>query len=1055
MKKNVLKRAIATFMTTTLAFGLIPQIPARITNIYAAENVAPSVEQFASKQELMTAFDTQNRTADKPEKVIIFGMNEWLDDNQEWMIVGQDTAIGDENVVLIARSPLASDPEYSYAIEKQPYLGEEYGKYSNAPLEVLPNHFGASILYQEYLRDGAENSLYKTHFSNKERAAMNQTTYYTKDELNQSVYALTDTLYIPYGIEGETYYTVGSNQADALQTGLRVDSSYCGKGTIYPTWLRTPASDTEFGYEELALYVNEQIFNKDIAEADYWNSNYGCVQAAFNMNLRNVAFASSARAAEADGEVSTNVYGHENAFTLRFLDEAVGSFAIENKGKNVSIQNVRDNGEKVYLVVQNTEGAYAKEVHSGMKIAADTVTIQGEVLDSFVNCKVWLEYTDEDERITSASQAVQMKEYNVSFESNGGSGVVGAYKCIQGESFILPENLFAAPQGKRFLGWAVNTTENTDYKKPNEAIFIEQDTTIYAIWEDLTYTISVNQDAYTFAEHNEGYVYNPTSENQLFTVTNTGNSPVHLHTDTLLYFTVEGLPTDELAPGKTAQFEVGLKKNLSAGNYQEKLVISTEYQTTAEINLYALVHGAFSVNISPEQATITAGDSVELEAMPVGGSGQYTYQWYKNEDSHSFSDEKKVYVTPNDTTTYRVLINDTIEDTQMVATVTVLPKTYSLTVEHGTGTGSYIANQVVVVEAQEAPKGKQFDRWQVVGDFTLDNPNIERLEFNMPEQELHLIALYKELITEPETTSKAEEPETTTPNYRIIDGVNGNYQKESKKTYRIQCDGALSKFVGVEIDGIKVAEENYRTRIGSTIVIFTPDYLDTLDLSKHTVKFVYVDGSADTSLTVKEKKNQTGVEETKPSKTQPLETEATKPSKTQSLETEATKPSKTQPSETEATKPSKTQPSETEATKPSKTQPSETETTKPSKTQPSETEATKPSKTKPSETEATKPSKTQPLETEASASNQTEQIGAEIIQPKATRYLHTDTTTQKQITQQSQSASQDMIQQSGLEQKYAQEQPNTGDARHPFYWGIAMILSGCVCVLMRKKNVEN
>ncbi len=48
-----------------------------------------------------------------------------------------------------------------------------------------------------------------------------------------------------------------------------------------------------------------------------------------------------------------------------------------------------------------------------------------------------------------------------------------------------------------------------------------------------------------------------------------------------------------------------------------------------------------------------------------------------------------------------------------------------------------------------------------------------------------------------------------------------------------------------------------------------------------------------------------------------------------------------------------------------------------------------------------------------------------------------------------------MIQQSGLEQKYAQEQPNTGDARHPFYWGIAMILSGCVCVLMRKKNVEN
>ena len=76
----------------------------------------------------------------------------------------------------------------------------------------------------------------------------------------------------------------------------------------------------------------------------------------------------------------------------------------------------------------------------------------------------------------------------VSFDSNGGSGAMSSTE--QWGDYILPANTFTAPANKQFKGWSL--TSNGDVIS-TAAINVSEDTTLYAIWEDIpeeTYTVS-------------------------------------------------------------------------------------------------------------------------------------------------------------------------------------------------------------------------------------------------------------------------------------------------------------------------------------------------------------------------------------------------------------------------------------------------------------------------------------------------------------------------------------------------------------------------------------
>ena len=90
----------------------------------------------------------------------------------------------------------------------------------------------------------------------------------------------------------------------------------------------------------------------------------------------------------------------ENVFTLRYESSGSETAVVNAAGSQVAITNATDN---MYLVVQNSAGAYTKELTSSTtSVSASDI----EGLDNFNNCKVWLESTDTD-RITTAKMATQ------------------------------------------------------------------------------------------------------------------------------------------------------------------------------------------------------------------------------------------------------------------------------------------------------------------------------------------------------------------------------------------------------------------------------------------------------------------------------------------------------------------------------------------------------------------------------------------------------------------------------------------------------------------------
>ena len=72
------------------------------------------------------------------------------------------------------------------------------------------------------------------------------------------------------------------------------------------------------------------------------------------------------------------------------------------------------------------------------------------------------------------------KYYTISYDKNGGEGVMTS-QVVEGNTVLtLPENGFVAPKGYEFAGWAYTA----DGKKIDKnAITVDQDITLYAVWK--------------------------------------------------------------------------------------------------------------------------------------------------------------------------------------------------------------------------------------------------------------------------------------------------------------------------------------------------------------------------------------------------------------------------------------------------------------------------------------------------------------------------------------------------------------------------------------------
>lgn len=86
--------------------------------------------------------------------------------------------------------------------------------------------------------------------------------------------------------------------------------------------------------------------------------------------------------------------------------------------------------------------------------------------------------------------------------------------------------------------------------------------------------------------------------------------------------------------------------------------------------------------------------------------------------------------------------------------------------------------------------------------------------------------------------------------YPIKEGADSKWEEGKNETVEIRVDGDFDKFTDVVIDGKIIDKSLYTVKTGSTIIVFTPEFLKTLPTKDYQVVVNFVDGEASTKLSI-------------------------------------------------------------------------------------------------------------------------------------------------------------------------------------------------------------
>ncbi len=91
----------------------------------------------------------------------------------------------------------------------------------------------------------------------------------------------------------------------------------------------------------------------------------------------------------------------------------------------------------------------------------------------------------------------------------------------------------------------------------------------------------------------------------------------------------------------------------------------------------------------------------------------------------------------------------------------------------------------------------------------------------------------------------------TANSYVITEGADSEWIKDSVNGQAFRANIPFEKFTNVKVDNTLVEETNYTAVSGSTLVAFTPDYLETLSIGEHSLIIEATDGAASCKFQVK------------------------------------------------------------------------------------------------------------------------------------------------------------------------------------------------------------
>lgn len=866
--KHNFKKGMAFVLSLAMVAGLVPAMSGGANTVQAAtgSGTEPSVTAYATKDQLMTAFNPDSNGDATTIGKLVFGKNS-SSVAQEWYILGRDTGVSGDNTIIFAASPIARKQAFEDDDSNKKTFASSFGVYETNPSDVYQNHYGASDL-RVALKNMATNTSY---FTTAEQGLMNPTTVTTNDILNSTIYTTTDKLYaLTADGAGFPYTTikVGSDNNTVL-----AESSYWRSGELF--WLRSPSDLDSSDNIAWVAYPGKYVYGSIV-------STKFAVQPASNLNLSSVLFASAATAASSDTK------------SEKITDSAAMTLRLDGTGKDIGtatyntttgdIKAVKGTtSQTVALVVQGNDGTnnwyYSKKI-----TGTDVVNVSDIVAESntpasidLSACKIWLEATDSTENLTYAVNATETTIKIIHSVAITDIETPVSNTALDTEASCATTGVSSTtPQ----ITWTSSDT-TAGYNTSYTASITLTATTGYEFIDSTTATVSGN-NATSITKNTDGtltvtYDFPATAKDRLISITTpqaitvaNGTAYSDMNLPEQVNIVTEGNTVSSASVTWNTTTPAGGSYEPSELTEQTVILTGTvtcpdsiddngiPLTTTITITISAAgIVGAPTVNLAA--GTYTENQSVTLTSSTEGATIYYTTDGSEPTITGGVpAGTTAQYTAPiavtgtegqSITTTIKAIaVKDRMQNSSVETftyTIQIPVPKYEVTVTNGSGSGNYAQGSTVTITANTAPNGQRFKEWTIEsGNITLASSTSDTTTFVMPAGAVSVKANYEAI--------------PTPVSYKILDGANSDWKQNTEETITIRGNGDFSKFVGVKIDGNTIDAKNYTAKEGSTIITLTTDYLKTLSIGTHTFEIVWTDGSASTNFTVS--KNDSGSE---------------------------------------------------------------------------------------------------------------------------------------------------------------------------------------------------
>ena len=866
--KHNFKKGMAFVLSVAMVAGLVLAMSGGANTVQAAtgSGTEPSVTAYATKDQLMTAFNPDSNGDATTIGKLVFGKNS-SSVAQEWHILGKDEGVSGDNTIIFAASPIATKQAFEDDDSNKKTFASSFGVYETNPSDVYPNHYGASDL-RVALKNMATNTSY---FTTAEQGLMNPTTVRTNDILNSTTYTTTDKLYaLTADGTGSPYTTI---KAGSDNNTVLAESSYWRSGEYF--WLRSPS---EYVSDNIAMlaYPGKHVYGS-IVRTKF------AVQPASNLNLSSVLFASAATAASSD-TVEARTIADGTAMTLRLDGTGKDIGTATYNTTTGDIKAVKGTtSQTVALVVQGNDGTnnwyYSKKI-----TGTDVVNVSDIVAESntpasidLSACKIWLEATDITENLTYAVNATETTIKIIHSVAITDIETPVSNTALDTEASCATTGVSSTTPQITWTSSDITAGYNTSYT----ASITLTATTGYEFIDSTTATVSGN-NATSITKNTDGtltvtYDFPATAKDRLISITTpqaitvaNGTAYSDMNLPEQVNIVTEGNTVSSASVTWNTTTPAGGSYEPSELTEQTVILTGTvtcpdsiddngiPLTTTITITISAAgIVGAPTAN--PTAGTYAENQSVTFTSSTEGATIYYTTDGSEPTITGGVpAGTTAQYTAPiavtgtegqSITTTIKAIaVKDRMQNSSVETfayTIQIPVPKYEVTVTNGSGSGNYAQGSTVTITANTAPNGQRFKEWTIEsGNIILASSTSDTTTFVMPAGAVSVKANYEAI--------------PTPVSYKILDGANSDWKQNTEETITIRGNGDFSKFVGVKIDGNTIDAKNYTAKEGSTIITLTTDYLKTLSIGTHTFEIVWTDGSASTNFTVS--KNNSGSE---------------------------------------------------------------------------------------------------------------------------------------------------------------------------------------------------